>query len=306
MIYAIIKFPVRLALRIFCRRVHILHREGFAARGPLLVIANHPNSFLDAILIGSVFNRPVHFLARGDAFHKPRHKRLLHLLNMIPVYRLRDGRENLVLNEKAFLRSKEILSAGGIVLIFIEGICVHSHDLQPFKKGAARIAMENRNLAGFQILPVGIAYHSFERFGKEVVLDAGTNHNPQELLPYETDTASNLLFFNKRLKQELFRRIHAYPCNNTTDEKSVFASLFSALIRVLHLPLYLPVKKRVRSATTGTVFYDSVLFATLPFLYPFYLLLLGLLLGILLSSKLFFLPMLFFPLLAMLYIRYYH
>jgi 1-acyl-sn-glycerol-3-phosphate acyltransferase len=154
LLYSFIKIIVRLALKIFCARTIIKGESALQIRGPVLITANHPNSFLDAVIIGSRFDRPVHFLARGDAFRKPWHNRLLRLLNMIPVYRLSEGKENLSLNDSSFRRSKEILDAGGIVLIFIEGICVHKHELQPFKKGAARIAMESRANKKLHILPL--------------------------------------------------------------------------------------------------------------------------------------------------------
>jgi 1-acyl-sn-glycerol-3-phosphate acyltransferase len=83
-----------------------------------------------------------------------------------PGLRLSEGKENLGLNDTAFQRSKEILSEGGVVLIFIEGICVNKHTLQPFKKGAARIAAESKSLPGLKFFQLGIAYNSFHRFGK--------------------------------------------------------------------------------------------------------------------------------------------
>ena len=36
--------------------------------GPLLIASNHPNSFLDAIILATLFKNPVYALARGDAF----------------------------------------------------------------------------------------------------------------------------------------------------------------------------------------------------------------------------------------------
>jgi hypothetical protein len=54
---------------------------------------------------------------------------------MFPVYRLREGKEYLGLNAAAFENSRKVLSENGIVLIFIEGICLNKHELQPFKKG---------------------------------------------------------------------------------------------------------------------------------------------------------------------------
>lgn len=240
----------------------------------MLLVANHPNSFLDAIIIGARFPRPVHFLARGDAFHRPWHNILLRLLNMIPVYRLSEGKENLHLNEQAFRRSTEILASGGIVLIFIEGICVNRHELQPFKKGAARITWNNRNLPQFSVLPVGIGYDSLVSFGKEILIQVGDPLTPDQLFPF-SDEARNLQQFNKRLLEELLPRIEIPAATQGIAVLQTALSYFAAVPGwLIHAPLYYPLKYQIRKKTTGTVFYDSVLFGSLLLLYPVYLLLL--------------------------------
>ncbi len=246
-------------------------RESLLVRGPVLIVANHPNSFLDAIIIGSLFNRPVHFLARGDAFHKPWHAKLLRILNMIPVYRLSEGKENLYLNEAAFQKSKEVLSQKGIVLIFIEGICVHKHELQPFKKGAARIALESKTKSDLQILPVGIAYDSFEHFGKAINIDFGKPIRVKSLFPFEEE-ARSIRHFNAVLYEEINKRI-SVPVSIKTDQtiKKIILFIPAVIGYLLHIPLYAPLKKFLQKKTKGTVFFDSVLFGSLLFLYPLYL-----------------------------------
>lgn len=274
MLYSLVKIFVRLALQIFCAKTTVTGKRSLALTGPVLLVANHPNSFLDAIIIGARFPRPVHFLARGDAFHKPWHNILLRLLNMIPVYRLSEGKENLHLNEQAFRRSSEILASGGIVLIFIEGICVNKHELQPFKKGAARIACSNRNLPQFSVLPVGIAYDSFTSFGKEVLIHVGNPLSPDQLLPF-CEEARSLQHFNKRLLEELLPKIEVPAATQVSPLLHTALSFFAAVPGwLIHAPLYYPLKYMIRKKTSGTVFYDSVLFCSLLFLYPLYLLLL--------------------------------
>ena len=267
---------VRLALKIFCRSLAVSNREALQTKGPLLLVANHPNSFLDAIIIGAQFRATVHFLTRGDAFHKPWHAKLLRMLNMIPVYRLSEGRENLFLNDAAFTRSKEVLSNNGIVLIFIEGICMHKHELQPFKKGAARIAMDSKTLPGFRVMPLGIAYDSFDLFGKKINISIGEAMEVKHLLPYE-DAAQNVRYFNTVLYDEIVKRIQAPK--KTVAKQNAFLFFPAILGWLLHAPVYYFLKSIIRKKTAGTVFYDSVLFGTLLLIYPLYLLLLALLLN---------------------------
>ncbi|MES2374746.1 MAG: 1-acyl-sn-glycerol-3-phosphate acyltransferase [Bacteroidota bacterium] len=280
MLYSFTKIIVRLALKIFCARMVIKGRSAQAIQGPVLITANHPNSFLDAIIIGSLFDRRVHFLARGDAFRKPWHNRLLRLLNMIPIYRLSEGKENLSLNDSSFKRSNEILSAGGIVLIFIEGICVHKHELQPFKKGAGRIATESRSNKKLHILPLGIAYDSFENFGKQINIYIGEPLLSETLFPFEEE-AKNIRNFNEVLYEEINQRIKiSFEKNKRSSLSKMF---FPAAItgRVLHIVLYKAIKNFVKKKTRGTVFFDSVLFGCLLILYPIYVLLICLLLWLL-------------------------
>ena len=278
MIYTLLKLPIRLALSIFCVDIQLINPRFRTEKGPLLLVANHPNSFLDAIIIAAQFREPVHFLARGDAFRKPWHRFLLGLLHMIPVYRMSEGRQNLNQNEYAFKRSQELLSQNQIVLIFIEGICLHTHELQPFKKGAARIAMTaiKKKLA-LQIMPVAIGYHNFSGLGKTVRIELSAPVFAKKLFTQEQESL-NMLHFNRALYEQLHKMIQV----PTVQEKktNTICFLFSLIGYFLHQPLYQYIKNIARRKTKNTVFYDSVLFGMLFFLYPLYLLILMILMGL--------------------------
>lgn len=270
MFYQLLKIIIRFALGIFCRSIVVKNKQLLQQRGPLLITANHPNSFLDAIIIGSLFKQPVHFLARGDAFNKPWHSKLLQLLQMIPIYRLSEGKENLHLNDLSFASSKKVLQKNGIVLIFIEGICKHTHQLQPFKKGAARIAFSCwKEGIALQIMPLTIQYSSLQKFGKEVTVTALQLLNMQDVSLTIHDEAKNYVYFNQIIFTQLSR-----PLNQTIvhSKKRLLVYWLPAVIgKILHAPLYYSIKKFVLKKTRGTVFYDSVLFGMLLLLYPLYL-----------------------------------
>jgi 1-acyl-sn-glycerol-3-phosphate acyltransferase len=272
LLYQLIKIFVKLALKIFCPELLINNKRLLELPGPLLITANHPNSFFDAILIGSLFSRPVHFLARGDVFRKPWHGKLLRLLNMIPVYRLSEGKENLGLNDTAFQRSKQILTEGGIVLIFIEGICVNKHTLQPFKKGAARIASESKLLPGLNILPIAVAYNSFDRFGKKININMAQPIPVKTLFVFEEE-AKNIRHFNEVLFELIEKNICILEAKrHLSKSKKIVLAVPAVLGFVLHIGPYILIKNMVKKKTSGTVFYDSVLFGALLFIYPLFLL----------------------------------
>jgi 1-acyl-sn-glycerol-3-phosphate acyltransferase len=255
----ILKLFIRAALWLFCAEINTKNKYLLNTKGPLLIIANHPNSFLDAIIIGTRYNRTIHFLARGDVFTKKLHRFLLSILNMIPVYRLREGKEFLHLNEYAFVESARLLKNNEAVLIFIEGTCLNTNALQPFKKGTARIlqACHTENLFP-QIHLAGIAYNNFKGLGKRVNLC---------IEPFTQTTAilspKDRVNFNNAVFEKLSALILPTAHTPTIKKNALY---------YLNLPFYNLVYRFVDKKTKGTVFFDSVLFSVLFFLYPIYLL----------------------------------
>ena len=272
MIYFLLHPFIRLAIKIFCYKIVVNRTDFFSEEGPILITANHPDSFLDAIIIAAYFKRPIHFLARGDAFNKPWHSVLLRALHMFPVYRLSEGKENLGLNSTAFVKSKNVLQQNGVVLIFIEGICLNKNSLQPFKKGAARIAYQCwADQIPVRVLPIRLNYNSFSSFGKKVSMQVGNFLVQKELLVYEEE-AKNYIHFNQQVNNCLES---LEPINISTEKHSPFFIPLGLMGKLLHLPFYRLIKKFVQQKTRGTVFYDSVLFGLLFLLYPVYLFLIA-------------------------------
>lgn len=253
-----LKFWVRLALRIFCPQVNIANQRYLNSQGPLLIVANHPNSFLDAVIIGAFYQRKIHFLARGDIFQNPIFGYLLRSIGMIPVFRAREGKEHLHRNSHTFQESVDIIKKGGAVLIFIEGICLNTHEIQPFKKGAARI-LESLHARGVfpQVHVIGIAYNSFRGIGKSVHIDISEIGSVKPIVE-----SSDRLVFNARAMEEMLKNIHL-PLEKTLISHD-FAYYF-------HLPYYRFIEFGVDLKFKNTVFFDSVLFAALLFTYPIYL-----------------------------------
>jgi hypothetical protein len=255
----LLKILIQAGLWLFCNKIHLKNKRLFKTKGPLLIIANHPNSFLDALIIGSYYKRRVYFLARGDAFKKPIHRFLLESLNMIPVYRLREGKEFLHLNDYAFSRSIQLLSNGNAVLIFIEGICVNSNELQPFKKGTARIleGIQKQNINP-TIHIAGIAFNQFRGIGKIVNLVVSEMTTVPEI-----QNSRDRVLFNKIVFDQLKDNI-LIPTTPTKFNKN-------HLLYKLHQPFYKLITNFVAKKTNNTVFFDSVLFSVLLFAYPLFL-----------------------------------
>lgn len=258
MIYILKQF-IRAALWLFCSDINIKNKHLLNNKEPLLIIANHPNSFLDAIIIGAQYKRPINFLARGDVFTKKHHRFLLRLLNMIPVYRLREGKQYLHLNEYAFKESVRLIKKGEAVLIFIEGNCTNEHRLHPFKKGTARIVQKlyEQNIS-YQIHIAGIAYNQFRGIGKKVNLCIS-----EFTFSKAVNGAKDILDFNKSVFEKLSDNIFP-PIQKTI--------IYKTPLYYFHYLYYQLIHKIVDKKTRGTVFFDSVLFSLLLFTYPLFLL----------------------------------
>ena len=288
MLYAILKVIVRLAARIFCRKIIINKPVLLKEKGPMILACSHPNSFLDAVLMDILFEKPIWSLTRGDAFLNKRITNLFYKFKMLPVYRPSEGVENLSENYKTFDACIELFKRDEIVLIFSEGLCVNEWHLRSLKKGTARLAYkcQQENIP-LKILPVGINYSSFKRFGKNLFVNFGTIFTANDFDKDLSDGAWNQVFNNK-LEQELRPLVFEIEKNDKIKQKELLEIKPSLLTKILlaipaaiglliHAPLYLPIKYWVHKKYTDTGHLDAMQIVLPIFTYPFYLLLIVLL-----------------------------
>jgi 1-acyl-sn-glycerol-3-phosphate acyltransferase len=145
-----------LAARTFYRLE--LDGERPAAEGPLLVVANHPNSLLDPALVTLAIGRTARFLAKAPLFTDRSVGWLVRASGAIPVHRRQDGDVPAGGNDDTFRAAEESLLAGDAIALFPEGISHALPALAPLKTGAARLALQTAARLGgpFAIVPVGI------------------------------------------------------------------------------------------------------------------------------------------------------
>jgi len=283
-------------------------------KGPLLLASNHPNSFLDSIIIDTLFNQPVWSLARGDVFKKPFYIRLLHRLKILPIYRTSEGVENLQENYKTFDACLNIFRKQGVIMIFSEAKSINEWHLRPLKKGTARLALKawEENIP-LKVLPVGINYSSFEKFGKNVFINFGEIILREEIPVNQPDGISHLAF-NKILDQQLKGLVFEIEKSDKEKQERVLErkpnvpeKILLAIPAIagwmLHLPLYLPIRSIIFKKTRNTDHYDSIMTALLIVLYPLYLLLVTISVFLLTKNSYTFLLLLAMPALAWSYVR---
>jgi 1-acyl-sn-glycerol-3-phosphate acyltransferase len=263
---------VRLGLLFYCKKISISFNS--YTKTPVILACNHPNSFLDALIIGSHYKHPVHFLARGDVFSKPLVNRLLRAINMIPIYRITEGREQLKYNEDTFEECLNVLENNGTVLIFSEGVCKNEYSLRPLKKGTARLAYmawRDREINNLSIHPVSISYSSFTNLQVVAYVREGKAITQNDV------AAAIAPQFYQKLNQSISEQLER---NSLSEEEMQEIALDKRKIGRLviaipafvgwltHKPYYNFVRDFARRKTAGTVFYQSVLFGMLLITYP--------------------------------------
>lgn len=170
MIRAALRAFLRALLRVFFRRIELAGAASLPAEGPVVLVANHPSSLVDPVLLLAFAPRPVAFLAKEPIFRMPLVGRAARALDSIPVYRAMDGadpRRNLA----TFAAARALLRRGGVLALFPEGTSHDDPHMKRLKTGAARIAL-GAALA-LRIVPVGLVFTDKGTFRSDVLLSFG-------------------------------------------------------------------------------------------------------------------------------------
>jgi 1-acyl-sn-glycerol-3-phosphate acyltransferase len=141
-----------------------------------MFLANHQNALLDALLIATHCNRKPYFLTRSDVFNAPVLKWFFEFLQMIPVYRIRDGKDSLKGNKATFERCSNLLQEGEAILLFPEGNHSLKRRVRPLSKGFTRIlflALESNPSLDIGVIPIGVNYAKAAKFPDKTAIFYG-------------------------------------------------------------------------------------------------------------------------------------
>lgn len=176
MFYSFMRFLFSLTLKLFYKRLFVNGLENIPKDKYIILASNHPNTFMDAFIVGVFTTGRLSTMVRSDVFKNRFTSWLLNLLRLIPVYRSQEGAKNLHKNEISFIRAIEQMKKGAQILIFSEGTSIQGKKLLKIKKGTARIAFKAEEILQDEVLviPVGINYTHFTAFRREVMINFGT------------------------------------------------------------------------------------------------------------------------------------
>lgn len=148
---------------------------------------------MDPILIAAMQPRPVYFWVAAGEIPGNFVGKIMTTLHSIPIYRAKEGRDQMHKNQETFRVTKDYLYTGwSSMWIAPEGRCNVQKRLEPIKKGTARLAfemMEEKNWAlDLQILPTGVNYTNHVQFRSEVYVNLG---EPLKISSYKEQYLAN-------------------------------------------------------------------------------------------------------------------
>ncbi len=216
MFYSFTRVLARFILRLFFRNVHLSGLENIPKNTPVIISSNHPNAYVEAVLIGCLLPFRLSILVRADVFKNPVIRKILETFHLIPVYRLRDGKNQMHKNTESFSKAIQRLEKKHAILIFSEGTSQMGKHLLPFKKGTVRIGFQAYEILKKEvaILPVSVNYSFFMHQQKSVCvhvnkpLMVSSYYSQQEVQKY-----NNIQKMTKALQAKMAENIVTVPIN---------------------------------------------------------------------------------------------
>jgi 1-acyl-sn-glycerol-3-phosphate acyltransferase len=276
-LYVAFKGLIRVGFRCYYKEIRLQDMDRVPRVGPVMLLPNHQNALMDPLLYAAFARGKPYFLTRSDVFGNTLLKWVFEGLRMMPVYRLRDGRETLDRNQEVFDRCAALFAQGEQLLLFPEASHCLRRQVRPLSKGFTRIlarSFETYPGIDIAIVPVGMNYEAGSHFPDRVALCFGnpfsaraywsenrgqldfsplrertfraittlTTHIPPEL-DYTLWEASlekaEVDFLNPSVVNALISR-GEIPGAPPTHPSTLFARAWDALFRVLNGPVWLP------------------------------------------------------------------
>jgi len=183
--YSLVKLWIKISLYLYHRKIKVSGLENIPQDKPVLFLPNHQSALLDVLLIAVDCNRKPYFLTRSDVFTNKTLIAIFDYFQMIPIYRIRDGRDSLKNNQAVFYRCAKLLERGEALLMFPEANHNLRRRVRPLSKGFTRIlfaALEKQPDLDIQLVPVGLNYKHASKFPDQVAIYYGKSISLQGLV----------------------------------------------------------------------------------------------------------------------------
>jgi 1-acyl-sn-glycerol-3-phosphate acyltransferase len=227
--YYLLKRYVDFCFRQFYR-VSYIHKEKVNTQEGNIFACNHQNALMDALAILTSFTWQPVFLARADIFKNKTIARILQFLKILPVYRIRDGYDQLSNNQQVFDQTFTVIKNGTPIAMFPEGNHVGIKNVRSLKKGIARIAFSYRHTIHekkeLKIIPVGLNYENYHEPGSYLYIQFG---DPILMSAYDNEYAENQAKASNTFLQDLKDRLQFNSIHIENEEIYPVADLLTEL-----------------------------------------------------------------------------
>ncbi|MDR1698879.1 MAG: 1-acyl-sn-glycerol-3-phosphate acyltransferase, partial [Prevotellaceae bacterium] len=206
--WAAVGVYVRTLHSLFYKKIAVEGKENIPADCPLIFAPNHQNALMDPLAVLFTARKQTVFLARADIFNNKILAKIFYFLKILPVFRMRDGRENLQHNDETFDIAVRVLESGQSVGLFPETRHNNKRSLLPLKKGVQRLAFmaEEKNdfTLNVKVVPVGINYSNYAEMRATLFVKYGA---PISVADYKDEYLENPQKAMISLRDELESRI---------------------------------------------------------------------------------------------------
>jgi 1-acyl-sn-glycerol-3-phosphate acyltransferase len=206
--YEITRTYVRLGFWLTHKKIVVIGRHSIPKGKPIIFAPNHQNALMDPLALACTNLHQSVWLARADIFKSKTASVILKYLKLLPVYRIRDGKDNLSNNEEIFAQVIQLLENKQTIALFPEAAHSGKRQMLPHKKAIPRIALEAEAKNDFkldlQIIPVGITYSHYWNFNRSLIVQYG---KPIEISQFREEYLENPQKTMLDLRDEIHRRL---------------------------------------------------------------------------------------------------
>ncbi len=206
--YNALRIYVRFAFWLTHKKIVVVGRENIPDNKPVIFAANHQNALMDPLAL--VLTNPLQtlWLTRADIFKSNFTRPILKFMKMIPIYRIRDGKDSLSNNDEIFRQVTRVLEGKGSIALFPEAAHSGKRQMLSHKKAIPRIALEAEEKNDFemdlQLVPTGIFYDHYWKFNRTLLVQYG---KPIDIdgykIAYKENTLSAMLALREDIRESL-------------------------------------------------------------------------------------------------------
>ncbi|HWR99526.1 MAG TPA: 1-acyl-sn-glycerol-3-phosphate acyltransferase, partial [Prolixibacteraceae bacterium] len=190
--YDYLRIYVRFAFWLMHKKIVVKGLDNIPKNQPVIFAVNHQNALMDPMALVCTNPLQTLWLTRADIFKNRAARPVLKFLKMIPIYRIRDGKDSLSNNEQIFQQVTRTLEDKLSIALFPEAAHSGKRQMLPHKKAIPRIALEAEEKNNFeldlQIVPVGIYYDHYWNFDRTLIVQYG---EPFDIDSYKERYAEN-------------------------------------------------------------------------------------------------------------------